>query len=393
MSSSVEKRVPLPYEIHPKLRDFRTFLCMVWQHLNLPQPTPVQLDIAEWLQTGPRRKVTEALRGVGKSWITSTYVIWRLYLDPQLNFLVVSASKERADSFSTFTLRLINEIPLLAPLIPKMNQRCSMIAFDVAPAEPDHAPSVKSIGIFGQMTGSRADEIIVDDVEVSNNSDTQLKRDKLSEVIKEFEAILKPGGKITYLGTPQTEMSIYNILPERGYEIRLWPARYPDDKDYKCDRTRLSPMLEYKLSRDHTLAGKPTDPDRFDDKDLREREASYAKSGFALQYMLDTSLSDADKYPLKIRDLIIYDTSSDVAPEKIVWSSDPRYIVQDLYNCALAGDHFYRHLWLAEKLLPYQSSVMAIDPSGRGKHVHASTLKHPSNCWELLLGQSAAKLS
>lgn len=312
-----------PYEIHEKLRDFRTFLCMVWLHLNLPEPTPVQIDIARWLQHGPRRKVLEAFRGIGKSWITSAYVVWRLYLDPQLNFLVVSASKERADSFSTFTLRLINEIPVLAPLIPKANQRCSMIAFDVAPAEPDHAPSVKSIGIFGQMTGSRADEIIADDIEVSNNSDTQLKRDKLAEVIKEFEAILKPGGAITYLGTPQTEMSIYNILPERGYQIRVWPARYPDDNDDKCDLTRLAPTIEQALSLDPTLAGKPTDPQRFDEKELREREASYAKSGFALQYMLDTSLSDADKYPLKIKDLIVYETTPDIAPEKIVWSSDP----------------------------------------------------------------------
>ena len=153
----------LPYAVPDKLRDFRSFLCLVWQYLSLPQPTPVQLDIADWLQTGPRRKVLEAFRGVGKSWITSAYVVWRLYLDPQLNFLVVSASKERADSFSTFTLRLLNEIPLLAPLIPRQNQRCSMIAFDVSPAEPDHAPSVKSIGLFGQMTGSRADEILADD--------------------------------------------------------------------------------------------------------------------------------------------------------------------------------------------------------------------------------------
>lgn len=355
-----------PYEIHEKLRDFRTFLCMVWLHLNLPEPTPVQIDIARWLQHGPRRKVLEAFRGIGKSWITSAYVVWRLYLNPQLNFLVVSASKERADSFSTFTLRLINEIPVLAPLIPKANQRCSMIAFDVAPAEPDHAPSVKSIGIFGQMTGSRADEIIADDIEVSNNSDTQLKRDKLAEVIKEFEAILKPGGAITYLGTPQTEMSIYNILPERGYQIRVWPARYPDDNDYKCDLTRLAPTIEQALSLDPTLAGKPTDPQRFDEKELREREASYAKSGFALQYMLDTSLSDADKYPLKIKDLIVYETAPDIAPEKIVWSSDPRYIIQDLYNCALAGDHFHRHAWLSGTMLPYTSSIMAIDPSGRG---------------------------
>jgi hypothetical protein len=59
---------PLP----KKLQDFRVFLTMVWRHLNLPDPTPVQLDIAHWLQHGPRRKIIEAFRGVGKSWITST---------------------------------------------------------------------------------------------------------------------------------------------------------------------------------------------------------------------------------------------------------------------------------------------------------------------------------
>lgn len=150
-------------KIPEKLKDFRVFLYFVWKHLNLPDPTPVQYDIAYYLQHGARRKVIEAFRGVGKSWITSAYVIWRLLLNPQLNFLVVSASKDRADNFSTFTLQLINDIPLLNHLIPRDDQRSSKIAFDVAPAEPDHAPSVKSVGIFGQLTGGRADEIIADD--------------------------------------------------------------------------------------------------------------------------------------------------------------------------------------------------------------------------------------
>ena len=33
---------PLP----EKLRDFRVFLTLVWRHLGLPDPTPVQLSIA-----------------------------------------------------------------------------------------------------------------------------------------------------------------------------------------------------------------------------------------------------------------------------------------------------------------------------------------------------------
>ena len=187
---------PLPKKLH----DFRYFLIITWRHLNLPDPTPVQLEIAEYLQHGERRKIIQGFRGVGKSWITSTYVVWRLRMNPQLKFLVVSASKDRADKFSTFTMRLINEMPILSGLIPQDHQRNSKISFDVAPASADHAPSVKSQGVLGQMAGSRADEVIADDCEVPNNSFTQPMRDKLAESVKEFDAILKPGGKITFLG-------------------------------------------------------------------------------------------------------------------------------------------------------------------------------------------------
>ena len=85
-------------------------------------------------------------------------------------------------------------------------------------------------GFLGQMSGARADEVIADDVEVPNNSYTQPMRDKLSEAVKEFEAILKPNGKITFLGTPQVENSVYLTLEERGYETRIWTARYPEFK-------------------------------------------------------------------------------------------------------------------------------------------------------------------
>jgi hypothetical protein len=214
-------------EQHPALKDFRVFMFMVWKHLGLPEPTESQYDIAHYLQHGPRRGVIEAFRGVGKSWITSAFVCWLLLRNPQLKILVVSASKERADAFSIFVKRLISEIPMLQHLAPQAGQRDSVIAFDVGPATPDHSPSVKSVGITGQITGSRADVLIADDVEVPNNSSTQMMRDKLSEAVKEFDAILKPGGRIIYLGTPQTEMSLYNQLPERGYEIRIWPALYP----------------------------------------------------------------------------------------------------------------------------------------------------------------------
>ncbi len=347
------------------LHDFRNFMYLVWKHLNLPDPTPVQYDIADFLQNGPRRTITEAFRGVGKSYVTCAFVVHQLLLDPEKKFMVVSASKSRADDFSTFTQRIILELPICQHLVARGDQRWSKIAFDVAPAKASGSPSVKSVGITGQLTGSRADIIIADDIEVPNNSMTQMMREKLSEAVKEFDAVLKPDGRIIYLGTPQCEMSLYNTLTERGYDMRIWPARYPTlEKIEKSYGTRLAPMLYEKIEYDESLQGKPTDPDRFDEEDLIERELSYGRSGFALQFMLDTSLSDANRYPLRLRDLMVMSCDPDKAPEKPLYGIMKP--IDDLPNVGLSGDRYYAPEELLGAYRDYDGSVLAIDPSGRG---------------------------
>lgn len=346
--------------------DFRFFLVLIWKHLLLPQPTTVQYDIASFLQSPLERSIIEAFRGVGKSWITSAYVCWRLLRNHQLKIMVVSASKDRADQFSTFTLRLIYEVPVLKRLIPKPYQRQSKIAFDVGPARSDHSPSVKSVGISGQLTGSRADEIIGDDIEVPNNSETQSMRDWLAERVKEFDAVIKPNGRIKYLGTPQTEASLYNQLPERGYTVRIWPARLPEEQALKTSYgDQLAPMIHKMMEQ--LPQGTPVDPKRFDDEDLMKRELSYGRSGFALQFMLDTRLSDADKYPLRLRDLIITTLDRDKAPEQVIWSNDIQDVLKDIHCVGLNGDKFHKPKAILGDWIEYEGSVMSIDPSGRGK--------------------------
>ena len=348
-----------------KLKDFRNFTYLVWSHLGLPEPTPIQYDIAHYLQTSPKRSIIEAFRGVGKSYITAAYVVHQLLLDPQLKFMVVSASKARADDFSTFTQRIIVELPICQHLVAKDGQRWSKIAFDVAPARASGSPSVKSVGVTGQLTGSRADIIIADDVEVPNNSMTHMMREKLYETVKEFDAVLKPDGKIIYLGTPQNEMSLYNILLTRGYDMRIWTSRYPTlERAEKAYGGRLAPILYDRMQKEEqAVYGLPTDPRRFDDEDLLERELSYGRSGFALQFMLDTSLSDSNKYPLKLSDLIIYSCDKDTAPEKMVYGIFKPLL--EIPNVGLAGDKFYAPEDTIGRL-EYQGSVLAIDPSGRG---------------------------
>ena len=360
-------------------QDFRNVLFLIWKHLNLPDPTPLQYDIATFLDNGPKRCVIQAFRGVGKSWITSAYVLHVLRKNPDTNILVVSASKSRADDFTTFTKRLIEEMPLFQHLKPREGQRDSKIAFDVAPAKASHAPSVKSVGITGQLTGSRADLIVLDDVEVPNNSDTQMMRDKLSESIKEADAILKPDGRIVFLGTPQCEDSIYKLLEDRGYQTRIWPAEYPNSQMFEQYGKKLAPYIAD--AWDSSRVGEPTEPTRFSLMDLAERRLSYGNSGYSLQFMLNTSLSDQERYPLKLSDLVVMDFDNEHGPEKVFWSGSPEYALDDLPNVGLRGDRYHKPFRVQGDYIKWQGTVMTIDPAGRGEDETGYAIVSSLNGW------------
>ena len=350
--------------------DFVFFLFVLWKALSLPVPTRCQIDMAKKLSAGDNRRfILQAFRGIGKSFITCAFVVWKLWNNPDLKFMIVSASKERADANSIFIKRIIDLMPQLQELKPKQGQRDAVISFDVGPAKPDHSPSVKSVGTTGQLTGSRADILIADDVEVPNNSATQAARDRLSELVKEFDAILKPGGTIIYLGTPQNEMTLYRELEGRGYTTTIWPARYPrDKKDWQSYGDRLAPMLQAELEEDpESFYWRPTDEVRFDDTDLKERELSYGKAGFALQFMLNPNLSDAEKYPLKLRDLIVADLDPASSPMVYQWLPNPQNKREDVPNVGLMGDSYHTYQTVGSAFSSYTQKILVIDPSGRGK--------------------------
>lgn len=353
-----------------KYPDFRLFLKAVWKHLNLPEPSWMQYDMANVLAKGPKRFLMEAFRGIGKSWITVAFAVWCLGIFPDWKILVVSASKQAADEFSTFALRLIREMDDLEWLIPNDDGRDSKLSFDVRPAQAAKAPSMKSLGITSQLAGSRADLIIADDIEVPANSMTPGMREKLSEQVKEFDAIIKPEPhcRIVFLGTPQTEDSVYNKLQQRGYVCRIWPSRFPTEEELEEYGPRLADSVCRKLGTGPGChAGDPTDPRRFSDLDLRERALSYGHAGYARQFQLRTRLSDAERYPIKVHDLILMDLDKANAPEKPIWSNDPTFLLPLPVNLAMDGDRFYRPMTLVGLWLPYSGIVMAIDPSGRGK--------------------------
>ena len=90
------------------------------------------------------------------------------------------------------------------------------------------------------------------------------------------------------------------------------------------------------------------------------------RSNFMLQFMLDTSLSDAEKFPLKCADLIVTSVNPTTAPESVVWCSDPQKVIKDLPTVGLPGDYFYSPMQLQGTWDPYQETICSVDPSGRG---------------------------
>jgi hypothetical protein len=345
--------------------DFKLFLQALWGQLDLPSPTRAQYAIADYLQHGPKRLQIQAFRGVGKSWITGAFVLWTLFNDQEKKIMIISASKERADNMSIFLQKLIIETPWLSHMRPKEDTaRWSRISFDINCA-PHQAPSVKSVGITGQLTGSRADLMILDDIEVPGNSMTELMREKLLQLCTEAESILTPkkDSRIMYLGTPQTTFTIYRKLAERNYRPFVWPARYPREL------SNYEGLIAPQLQEDIDMGAEKwdvTDPDRFSDDDLIEREAAMGRSNFMLQFMLDTSLSDAEKFPLKMADLVVTSVNPTTAPDAVVWCSDPRNTIKDLPTVGLPGDYFYSPMQLQGEWGPYTETICSVDPSGRG---------------------------
>jgi len=352
-------------ETKASIQDFKVFLKYTWLHLRLPPPTRMQYYIADYLQEGHKRSQLEALRGIGKTWITGAYVAWRLLRNPNEKILIISQSGAHSDNIAIFIRKLIDTMPILSHLIPRADQRSSVISFDVNGCEVSVQPSVKALGITSQLQGNRASLLISDDVEGQNNSATEKRRQDLLNQVAEYEAILQTSvnSQILVLGTPQTSESIYTRLRDKGYVTRIYPARYPDNiESYQgC----LADYIVQDINNNPNLINKSID-ERFSDEDLYQRELSYGRSGFKLQFMLDTTLSDAEKYPLKSKDLIVTDLSPEQAPTKLMWSSQSHDSIQDIPNVGFTGDTLQRPS-LQESYGNYEGSILAIDPSGRGK--------------------------
>jgi len=307
--------------------------------------------------------------------------VWRLMQKPSTRVLIVSGGETQASEVATLVVRLITTWSIFEYLRPDRSagDRTSITdGFDVHYALRgviDKSPSVACVGITAQLQGKRADLLIPDDIETTKNGLTQTQRAQLLLLSKEFSSICTEG-HILYLGTPQTKDSIYNTLPGRGFTVRIWPGRYPNKKEIEKYGTRLAPTIAARINADPSLQegggidgskGKPTDPERYGEAALCEKELDQGPEGFQLQYMLDTSLADEARMQLKLSDLVIANFDWESVPEIVPYRADPTLLVPLPATFPVPQTRMYYAASAQTQWTKLQDLMMYIDPAGGGE--------------------------
>lgn len=354
-------------------RDFLTFLEDVMTMLGF-SVTDIQADIAGFMVYGPKSLMVQAQRSQAKTTIAAAYAVWCLIHSPAHRVLIVSAGGTQANEISTLIVRIIMTMDVLECMRPDKiaGDRTSTEAFDVHHSLKgvDKSPSVACVGIGANLQGKRADLLIADDVESAKNSLTQHMRAQLLDLTKDFVSISV--GRIIWLGTPQSGDSIYNTLPARGVTVRIWPGRYPTEQQMKNYGDHLAPLLLERIKRDPSLQtgggllgtqGKPIDPALLDEDKLQAKELNQGEAYFQLQHMLNTSLTDASRYPLKPEKLVLVDVTTNVAPIQVLRA------VNGAVKDFMVGDHPFKistpHSVSAE-MAKYELIWSYIDPAAGG---------------------------
>ena len=358
--------------------EFEDFLYDCMTELMGFQCTELQIDIGAFLQSDIQYGMVQAQRSQAKSTIVAMFAVWQLIRDCKHRILVISAGSEVAAEIANWIIQIIMNWDILECLRPdrQHGDRASSKAFDInwQLKGAEKSPSIACIGITANMQGRRADLLIPDDIESSKNGTTETQRAALEHLSKDFTSICQKG-RIIYLGTPQTVDSIYNNLPSRGYEIRVWTGRVPTNEEAKHYGETLAPYIVKMMDDPKNqigggvdgTRGVPTDPVLLGETALTDKELDQGTAYFNLQHMLNTELSDELRHPLKAKNLVIMNFGVDKAPGEITWLPSP----QNLIPCDgkfTSRPAFYRPFQVSESLYAFEGKHMYVDTAGGGEN-------------------------
>ena len=357
--------------------EFVPFLRDIMQELGF-STSEIQEDIGAWMQHGPDFLMVQAQRGQAKTTIAAIFAVWNLVHDPTFRVLIVSAGETQANEISTLIVRIINSVDILEMLRPDASagDRTSVEHYDVHYSLKgiDKSPSVACVGINSNLPGKRADLLIPDDVESNKNSLTAAARAQLISFTQEFSSISVKekarGGRIIWLGTPQSVDSVYNGLPGRGVAVRIWPGRIPTPEQEEHYGSALAPIIRAKIEAGAKRTGfgldgeqgEAVDPLLRSEDALLKQEMDKGAAGFQLQFMLLTALTDALRHPLKTERIVAIPMLSDWYPLTVIPGFGKHREVTvngQKYRYAIPHE-------VSSETGKLQSTVLYLDPAGGG---------------------------
>jgi hypothetical protein len=185
----------------------------LWNERQEQGTPPLHREIAEWLEArwlgGDRELLLLVFRDAGKSTLVALFCAWLLKQDANLRLLALAADHALAARLVRNVRGVVERHPALRGLKPARPQEWAADRFTVRRPRVLRDPSMLARGVAANVTGSRADVVICDDVEVPNTADTAGKREELRRRLAEIEFVLAPGGLQLYAGTPHAFASIY----------------------------------------------------------------------------------------------------------------------------------------------------------------------------------------
>jgi hypothetical protein len=189
---------------------FAAFYLVYAETLNWKVPD-FHLDVCDFLEDYGSLGLLMMPRGHGKSTILDIYNAWRLYCNPDHLILHQGATDPDAYKVSRGTEQVLERHPL-CQLFNIKKERGETQKWWVTGSTDVRHGSIHARGILSNVTGSRANEVQNDDVEVPSNIGTPEAREKLRYRLGEQTFILIPGGQELYVGTPHTHDSLYTEI-------------------------------------------------------------------------------------------------------------------------------------------------------------------------------------
>lgn len=348
-------------------KDFVKFMIYMFGRMGLPHPTPMQILFADILQHEKSpRIILLAYRGFAKTTIANLWLLWEQWRDPKRQQAIWGQNLDFAASSVAQMLNWVQTFHEFELIKPGPRDRQSTHGYDT-PFKPAHVKgsTVNALSIGGSITGSRADDLLIDDPETQHNGYTQQKRENLDRAMSEATMVIKQGtGRIRILGTPHFDRSLYTRLKEKGYKIYIFPMSVPPN-----DVANLCWQHYPKQIRDRIEKGREGDPlDRFTPEDIAMR-MSEGKITYERQCLLNLYRSSGSRRDLDITRIILYDANPDMFPARLEHAREPQYVDESMsqYSCADIGEKFYRPFKVDEKMIRYDWKVAFIDPAGDGK--------------------------